>query len=457
LRAIALLYNWAPMQMVMTKAFAQKYGIHTGGGDFFFDIAAALSGKSPGGPAKIAVVSSGLYGTISGSPTADVVTTGSITIPMMKKLGYSGALAGGIEVAASTGGGILPPVMGFAAFIMAEFTGIAYTEIAVASIVPALLYYFCVYLQVHLRSMKLGITGLKEVPGFLATLRGGGMFLVPLLALVTALLLGYSPTFVAVIGTLAVIAVAMLNRKTRLGIKAIYAILAEATLRVVPVVAACAAAGMVVGGLTMTGLGAKVTELVFLLAGANLFLSLVVAAVITLFLGMGMPTPSVYILAAVLVAPALTQLGVSLMAANLFLVYFASLSAMTPPIAVAAFAAAPIALANPMAIGLAAVRIAMTAFIVPFAFVYNNGILLSGNVWYVAFTCVAVTAAVACLCLAAEGFWKRQIGTVYRLILLVAGIGLMTPSLAFQSGAGLIALIIVLVLWQQGVADPRRD
>jgi len=445
----------APIRVALTYVFL--FGLfgtflsRTGGGDFFFDVASALSGKSPGGPAKIAVVSSGLYGTISGSPTADVVTTGSITIPMMKKLGYSGALAGGIEVAASTGGGILPPVMGSAAFIMAEFTGIPYTQIAVAAIVPAFLYYFCVYLQVHLRSIKLGITGLKEVPGFLDTMRRGGMFLVPLLALVTALLLGYSPTFVAVIGTLTVIAVAMLNRKTRLGIKALYAILAESTLRVVPVVAACAAAGMVVGGLTMTGLGAKVTELVFLLAGANLFLSLVVAAVITLFLGMGMPTPSVYILAAVLVAPALTRLGVSLMAANLFLVYFASLSAMTPPIAVAAFAAAPIALANPMAIGLAAVRIAITAFVVPFAFVYNNGILLSGNAWHIAFSCVAVTAAVACLCLAAEGFWKRQIGTVYRLLLLVAGIGLMSPSPALQAGAGVIAVVAVLVLRQQGL------
>lgn len=434
-----------PIRVALTYVFL--FGLfgtflsRTGGGDFFFDAASAVSGKSPGGPAKVAVVSSGLYGTISGSPTADVVATGSITIPMMKKLGYSGALAGGIEVAASTGGSILPPVMGSAAFIMAEFTGIPYADIAVAAIVPAFLYYFCVYLQVHLRSVKLGITGLKEVPGFLDTMRRGGMFLVPLLALVTALLIGYSPNFVAVFGTLAVIAVAMLNRKTRLGLKALYEILAETTLRVVPVVAACAAAGLVVGGLTMTGLGAKVGDLIFLLAGTNMFLSLIVAALITLLLGMGMPTPSVYILAAVLVAPALTQLGVSLMAAHLFLVYYASLSAMTPPIAVAAFAAAPIALAHPMAIGLNAVRIAMIAFIVPFAFVYNNGILLSGNAWHALFSCLAVTAAVVCLCLAAEGFWKRPIGAVNRLLFLAAGIGLMTPLLTFQVGAGVIAVV----------------
>ena len=440
----------APIRVALTYVFL--FGLfgtflsRTGGGDFFFDVASAVSGKSPGGPAKIAVVSSGLYGTISGSPTADVVTTGSITIPMMKKLGYPAAVAGGIEVAASTGGSILPPVMGSAAFIMAEFTGIRYAEIAVAAIVPAFLYYFCVYLQVHLRSVKLGITGLQDVPGFLDTMRRGGMFLVPLLALVIALLIGYSPNFVAVFGTLAVIAVAMLKRETRLGLKSLYEILAESTLRVVPVVAACAAAGLVVGGLSMTGLGAKVTELIFILAGADVFLSLVVAAIITLLLGMGMPTPSVYILAAVLVAPALTQLGVSLMAAHLFLVYYASLSAMTPPIAVAAFAAAPIALANPLAIGLAAVRITITAFVVPFAFVYNNGILLSGSAWHVALACIVVTAAVGCLCLAAEGYWKHPIGTAGRLLLLFAGVGLMAPSLALQGGAGVVAVVTLMAL-----------
>jgi TRAP transporter 4TM/12TM fusion protein len=439
-----------PIRVALTYVFL--FGLfgtflsRTGGGDFFFDLASSISGKAPGGPAKVAVVSSGLYGTISGSPTADVVATGSINIPMMKKLGYPAAMAGGIEVAASTGGSILPPVMGSAAFIMAEFTGIPYAEIAIAAIIPALLYYFCVYLQVHLNSLKLGITGLKEVPDFLSTMRRGGMFLAPLLALVTALLLGYSPVFVAVFGTFAVIAVAMLKRETRLGFKSLYEILAEATLRVVPVVAACAAAGLVVGGLSMTGLGAKATEIIFVLAGANLFAALVVAAILTLLLGMGMPTPSVYILAAVLIAPALTQLGVSVMAANLFLVYFASLSAMTPPIAVAAFAAAPIAQANPMAIALAAVRISITAFVVPFAFVYDNGVLLAGNVWQITLACLTVTVAVACLCLAVEGYWKRRIGLTNRLALAIAGAGLMTPSLVLQGGGAVIAAVALMAL-----------
>jgi len=245
----------APIRVALTYVFLfSLFGTflaRAGGGEFFFDAAAAVSGKSPGGPAKIAVASSGLYGTISGSPTADVVTTGSITIPMMKKLGYSSAAAGGIEVAASTGGSVLPPVMGSAAFIMTEFTGIRYTDIAVAAILPAFLYYFCLYLQVHLHSLKQGITGLEDVPAFGDTMRRGGMFLVPLVALVAALLIGYSPNFVAAFGTLAVIAVAMCRRETRFGLKGLYEILAESTLRVVPVVAACAAAGLVVGGLSI--------------------------------------------------------------------------------------------------------------------------------------------------------------------------------------------------------------
>lgn len=277
------------------------------------------------------------------------------------------------------------------------------------------------------------------------------MFLVPLIALVVALLLGYSPNFVAAFGTLAVIAVAMSRGETRLGLRDVYEILAESTLRIVPVVAACAAAGLVVGALSMTGLSAKVADLIFLVAGTDLFLSLVVAAVVTLCLGMGMPTPSVYILAAVLVAPALTKLGVSLMAAHLFLVYYASLSALTPPVAVAAFAAAPIALANPIAVGLAAVRMSMTAFVVPFAFVYNNGILLSGTLAESVLACVTVTTAVTCLCLAAEGYWKRQLAPVHRLCFLVAGVGLMAPSYQVQIAAGLVAAIGLLLVVRESL------
>lgn len=441
-----------PIRVALTYVFL--FGLfgtflsRAGGGDFFFDAAAAVSGRSPGGPAKIAVVSSGLYGTISGSPTSDVVTTGSINIPMMKRLGYPGALAGGVEVAASTGGGILPPVMGSAAFIMVEFTGIPYQEIALAAIVPAILYYLCLYSQLHLRSIKLGLRGLEEsrIPKLGETLKRGGLFMVPLIALVIALLLGYSPNYVAAFGTLAIMAVAMVKKETRLTVRSLYEILAEATLRVVPVVAACAAAGMVVGGLSMTGLGAKVTELVLLVAGSDMLVSLLLAAVITLVLGMGMPTPSVYILAAVLVAPALIKLGVPVLPANLFLVYFASLSAMTPPVAVAAFAAAPIADANPLSVAMAAVRIGLTAFLVPFAFVYSNELLLMGDVWQIALACLAALVAVGCLCLAVEGYWRREIGWGVRCAFAVAGISLFAPSIAVRAGAAVLVVLALVFL-----------
>lgn len=452
-----------PLRVAFTYVFL--FGLfgtflsRTGGGDFFFDLAAALSGRSPGGAAKIAVTSSGLYGTISGSPTADVVTTGSITIPMMKRLGYSGALAGGIEVAACTGGSILPPVMGSAAFIMAEFTGIPYAEIALAAIVPAALYYGCVYLQIHLRSLKLGLAGLDEsrIPKLGATLKEGGLFAVPLAALIVALLLGYSPVYVAAAGTLALIAVAMIRAHTRLGVRAIYEILSETSLRVVPVVAACAAAGMVVAGLSMTGFGAKMVGLIFVIAGDQLFPALVVAALITILLGMGMPTPSVYILAAVLVAPALTKLGATTMAANLFLVYFASLSAMTPPVAVASFAAAPIADANPVAISLNAVRIAIAAFVVPFSFVFSGDLLLDGEPWRVLLGCAAAGVAVTFLCAGAEGYWRRRLNWGNRLALLMAGFALLTPWNGVRAGAlalGVLILVASTRLHRERVLDP---
>ncbi|MCC6611247.1 MAG: TRAP transporter fused permease subunit [Burkholderiales bacterium] len=457
-----------PVRVALTYVFL--FGLfgtflsRTGGGDFFFDLAAAVSGRRPGGAAKIAVTSSGLYGTISGSPTADVVTTGSITIPMMKRLGYSGALAGGIEVAASTGGSILPPVMGSAAFIMAEFTGIPYAKIALAAIVPALLYYACVYLQVHLRSLKLGLAGLDEsrIPKLGVTLKQGGLFAVPLLALVIALLLGYSPVYVAVAGTLALLAVAMLRKSTRLGVLGIYETLAESSMRVVPVVAACAAAGMVVAGLSMTGFGAKVVGLIFLIAGEHLFPAMLVAALIAILLGMGMPTPSVYIIVAVLVAPALTQLGATTMGANLFLVYFASLSAMTPPVAVASFAAAPIADANPIAISVNAVRVAITAFVIPFSFVFSGDLLLDGVWWRVVIGCVAAAAAVVFLCAGAEGYWRREIAWGKRLVLIVAGFGLLTPWNGVRIAAlafGAVVLFASLRPGREGTLEatlPRR-
>jgi TRAP transporter 4TM/12TM fusion protein len=417
-----------PLRVAATYAFLfVLFGTalaKTGGGEFFFNLAASLTGRSQGGPAKIAVISSGLYGTISGSPTSDVVTTGAITIPMMKRLGYNGAFAGAVEVAASTGGSLLPPVMGAAAFIMAEYTGIPYVEIAIAALIPALLYYVPIYFQVHLRAKRMNFPGLDEgkVPPLSRTLKDGGLFLVPLVVITWALIDGYTPTYAAVYGLLAVVVVSSLKKSTRLTPAAVLDILSESSLRMVAVAGACAAAGLVIGGITMTGLASKFSHLVFLLSGADLFLSLVLAAMLTILLGLGMPTPSAFILAAVLIAPVMADLGISLLAGHMFLLYFAVMSALTPPVAVAAYAASAIADENPLTIAMQAVRIAIAAFLIPFSFVYNEALLLQGTVWEIIFATLNVTTAMLVVAIAVEGYLRKPMQAWARLALFSGGI-----------------------------------
>lgn len=420
-----------------------------GGGEFFFNLAALVSGKRPGGPAKIAVVSSGMYGMISGSPTADVVTTGSITIPMMKRLGYQPALAGAVEVAASTGGSIMPPVMGTAAFIMAEYTGIEYRDIAIAALLPALLYYLGVYSQVHFMSKRMGLKGvdMSTIPTLGATLRDGWLFIIPLGVLVWALLDGYSPSMVAVYGTVAIIVTAAFNRKSRIGPIGILKALGETTARAVPIIGACAAAGLVIAGISMTGLAPKFSHLVNLLTEGHLFGTLLVAALLTIVLGCGMPTPSAYILAAVLIGPILAALKVPLMPAHMFLLYYAVMSALTPPVAVAAFAAATIADANPLHIAVLATRIAVAAFIVPFAFVYGPELLLIGA-WTKTVT-AGITAAAGVLLVAAaiEGYVRAPMPWWSRVLAGAGGLCLIAPNVTVSAlGAGLGAAAF-LVPW----------
>ncbi|MEL6384748.1 MAG: TRAP transporter fused permease subunit [Cyanobacteria bacterium J06626_18] len=419
----------------------------TGGTDFFFNLAAALSGSSPGGPAKIAVISSALYGMLSGSPTSDVVTTGSVTIPIMKRLGYRPELAAGIEVAASTGGSLLPPVMGSAAFIMAEYTGIEYRQIAIAAIVPSLLFYVCVFTQIHLYSVKAGLSGLEQgkVQRLTKTLQTGGLFLVPLGVITVALLWGYSPNFVAIFGTLSVLFVAMLHPRTRIGLVGIWNCLAEATLHMIPVVAACAAAGLVIGGISMTGLASKFADLVLLLAGGQSWGAIVTAAALTILLGMGMPTPSAYILAAVLVGPTLTGMGIPVLPANLFLLYFAALSAMTPPVAVAAFAAAAIADSNPLQTGVIAVRLAATAFVVPFAFIYRPDFLLLAGEPAVVLSCFTAVIGVVLIAVGIEGYLHQRLSIAPRMLLGLTGLALLVPSgLSLILAAVLLTVAVVI-------------
>jgi TRAP transporter 4TM/12TM fusion protein len=425
----------APLRVAATYAFLfVLFGTilnRAGGGEFFFNFAAAATGSAKGGPAKIAVVSSGLYGTISGNPVADVVTTGSITIPVMKRLGYPAALAGGIEMAASVGGSLAPPVMGSAAFIMAEYTGIPYAEIAVAATIPALLYYAGVYGQVHFFAEKHDLKGLDRstLPRLRDTLLQGWPFIVPLAALIVLIIMDFSANYTAMGATLAVYIVAMFSKKSRIGLRALYQGFAEAALRMVPVAGACAAAGLIVGAVTMTGLSIKFVDVIRLLTGDSLFLTLFVTAILTLLLGLGLPTSSSYILAAVLIAPGLTEFGLSVMQAHMFILYYAVLSAVTPPVAVAAYACSAIAQANPLTISVQACRMSIVAFIVPFSFAYGQELLLQGNWWLILPTTLSALFGTILLALSLEGYWKRQYSRPARLLIGFAGLVFLAPAL----------------------------
>lgn len=408
-----------------------------GGGEFFFDVAASLTGKSRGGPAKIAVISSGLYGTMSGSPTSDVVATGSITIPIMKRLGYSSRFAGAVEVAASTGGSAMPPIMGSAAFILAEYTGIEYRAVVYAALIPAILYYFGVFAQVHFRAVKEDLKPYNDVPEFAQTFASGWMFLIPIIVMVGALMSGFSPLITAGAGAASVIAACAILPRTRMTLWRITEALGETTLRILPVAGACAAAGLVIGGLSMTGLGMKAANVIMVLSGADIVLTLILAAIVTIVLGLGMPTPSAYILGAVLVAPALSQIGIPTLQAHMFLLYYAILSALTPPIAVAALAAAAIARDDPFRIAIDAMKLASVGFFVPFVFVWNPAILGQGDVSMVLFAIVGGCVATIALSVAVEGHFIDRVNIPQRIVLVGVAIASVAPSIAISS-AGII-------------------
>lgn len=422
---------------VMFGAFLTR----AGGAEFMFQLAAALTGKSPGGPAKIAVVSAGLYGTISGSPTSDVATTGAVNIPIMKRLGYSGRFAGAVEVTASTGGAALPPIMGSAAFILAEYTGIDYRTVALAAFLPAIIYYIGVYLQVHFRALKLGMKGVDDINPILDTLKTGWVFVIPIIVICAALLLAYTPTYVAVFGSLSLLITSFFNKKTRLSAWGVVEALAETTVRILPVAGACAAAGLVIGGLTMTGLAMKGSNLILLAADSGLLILLLVGALITIILGLGMPTPSAYILAAMVIGPAFVSAGIPTLPANMFILYFALLSALTPPVAVAAFAAAAIAEEDAMRIAMSATKLAVMGFVVPFLFVWNESLLFQGPALEIV---LAFTGAVVTTIFFA---YIAEIRPAWYICLFAIVIGLLAvhPSLSISIAAQLLGYFILIL------------
>ncbi len=348
-------------------------------GDYFVNFAFAAAGRARGGPAKVAIFASGLMGMINGTSAGNVVATGSLTIPLMKKVGYHKKTAGAVEAAASTGGQIMPPIMGAGAFIMAEITGIPYTDIAVAAIIPAVLYFVSVYFMVDFEAAKLGMRGMREdeIPKIGRLLRQLFLFL-PIVILIVALFMGYS---VIRAGTLATLSAAVVSWLTphRMGPRSVIKAFEIAGNMSIQIIAVCACAGIIVGVISLTGVGARFSNLLLGLAGVSQLLALFFAMCISILLGMGMPTTAAYAVAASVVAPGLVNLGIEPLTAHFFVFYFAVLSAITPPVALASYAAAGISGANAMETSVASFKIGIAAFIVPFMFFYNSALLMDGT------------------------------------------------------------------------------
>jgi TRAP transporter 4TM/12TM fusion protein len=419
-----------------------------GGADFFYDLANALVGRQVGGASKVAVVSSGLYGSISGSPTADVVTTGAFSIPLMIRTGMSRVYAGAIEAAASTGGALLPPVMGSAAFLMADFTGIAYGSIALAALPSALLYYISVFLAVHFRAHRDGLkpTADANTPALRTVFRRHWAIVLPIGVLVWAVLALNRPAFAGAISCLAILPILLWRAGSAPeALRWLGAALADGMKGMVGVGVACAVAGLVVGTLAMTDLSGKISSALFALSMGSIVLTVVTAACVIVVLGMGMPTPAVYALSAVLAAPALTSLGVPVIAAHLFIVYLASMSAITPPVAVAAFAAASIAQGDPLRIAIIACRVAMVAFILPFLYLYEPALLLAAAPTQVALVLARLALAILFLNAGIEGFLHRRLDPIARGGFLTGGV-LLLPAEGACSLIGL-GVIVGSVLW----------
>ncbi|MHB8763826.1 MAG: TRAP transporter permease [Deferrisomatales bacterium] len=430
------------------------------GGEFFAKVSNAVAGHRVGGPAKIAIVSSALYGTISGSPTSDVMTTGSFSIPLMKRAGLKATFAGAVEAVASTGGSILPPIMGSAAFLMVELTGTPYRQLAIAAFVPALLYYVGVYAQVHFHCARLGIAGVPrdQLPSFATVMRESGEFILPFVVIVGLLLSGYTPGFTAVAGTGSILALSWLRPQNRLTLPKLVKAIEVLVERLAPLTAACAAAGLVIAGITITGFGGRMLTIINSLSGDSLFIALLIAAAVTIVLGMGMPVPAVYILVAVLIAPALTDKGVSVLSAHLFLIYFCAMSAITPPIAVAAFAASTIAQADPMKIGWIAVRLGLAAFLVPFFFVYDNALLLQGPALWVLWSTVMAAVGLVGLSAGIEGYGRWSLGPGERVLAVAGSLAMIAPGLVTDVvGIGAVALVFLRRSRLRAAAAARQE
>jgi TRAP transporter 4TM/12TM fusion protein len=437
-----------------------------GTGEVFVDIARGITGRISGSPGLSAALSSALMGTINGSAVANVVTTGTFTIPLMKRVGYSAVTAGAIEAAASSAGQILPPIMGATAFLMAEIIGVPYGQIALAATIPSLLYVGALLVSVRLEAGRLGL-GRDESASFALvgeTLRRRGYLLLPLVGLIVLLVLDYTPTRAAVMCLVFGLLISPWHRDTRIGPLGLVLVCRDTLLSTFPIVAAVAAAGIVIGVLNLTGLGLMLSGLILEVGGTSIWLILVLTAFTSFVLGMGLPTSAAYLLLAVLVAPALTDLGMPAIAAHMFIFYYGMISAITPPVALAAFAAASISGADATKTGWEACRLGFVVLLIPFIFAEMNALLLVGSAVEVTIACVLASIGVVALCICFAGWLVRPIALIERVAFLVGGILVMWPakvadlSLTTLSirGAGAILFAVMIFRLVNGVAAQRR-
>lgn len=402
-----------------------------GGGQWFVDVAYAVAGRFRGGPAKTAIVASALMGTISGAPVANVATTGTFTIPLMKRVGYKGSTAAAIEAVASTGGMFLPPVMGAGAFIMAEYLQISYLKVAIAAIVPAVLYYVALFVIADSRAAKLRLLGLPadQLPSVWRTVVGRGYHGIPLVFLIAAIIGGWSPLRAAFWSTLLALGISLVaSRKGREWLVKLWIALVEGSKQTVPIAMACAGAGIIVGVLGVTGLSTKIAGGLIALAGGNLLLGLVFTMVAAIILGAGMPVTAVYIILAATLAQPLTMMGISPLAAHFFIFMFSAVAGLTPPVAITAYTAAGIAKSDPNRTSIEAFLFGLPGYIIPFMLAVAPSLLLQGETNSIVVAIVTATIGVLCLVAALEGYLFGAWGWIERGLLLVAALMTMVPE-----------------------------
>lgn len=430
-------------------AFLSACGADT----IFRDLSITLAGGKRGGPAKIAIIASGIFGTISGSAVANVVSTGTFTIPLMKKVGYRKEFAGAVEAVASTGGQLMPPVMGAAAFLLSEFIGVSYASVCVAAAIPAFLYYIFVFIVVDAEALKHDLRGVdkKDIPALLPVLKRSAKLIIPVLVLILSLLVfHFSPVRSAIYAMATVIILSLLDKEDRFSFSKLSSAFVQAAQGSAQIASACAASGIVIGMLSLTGLGLKFSNLIFALGGTNLFLCLLFSMVIAIILGMGLPTTAAYIITATTIGPALINLGLPPLSAHLFLFYFAAISCITPPVAVASYAGAALAEASPGKVGWEAVRLGFVAFLIPFAFVLSPALIhldFSSAIKSIESLVNVATTLFAGMpfAYAIQGYAYGKINIILRLALFGFGIAMITPFMHLSVPAALLVAAYFLI------------